>query len=166
MIGLDTNILARYYIEDATDAESLRQREIARRIIGSGKKLMICKTVILELEWVMRGYYRFQPDQVVAVLHHLLSLPQVTVEDRESVEQALVHYTDGFDFADILHHSSYRVCAAAVHWYAQQQISQGKAAEIAGLCRAEFIDELFKRKIPACQVTIEELMEEIKDDDE
>ena len=56
--------------------------------------------------------------------------------------------------------------AAAVQWYAQQQISQGKAAEIAGLCRAEFIEELFKRKVPACQVTIEELMEEIKDDDE
>ena len=54
--------------------------------------------------------------------------------------------------------------AAAVQWYAQQQISQGKAAEIAGLCRAEFIEELFKRKIPACQVTIEELMEEINDE--
>jgi predicted HTH domain antitoxin len=56
--------------------------------------------------------------------------------------------------------------AAAVQWYAKQQISQGKAAEIAGLCRAEFIEELFKRKVPACQVTIEELMEETKDDDE
>ncbi|PZN70596.1 MAG: hypothetical protein DM484_28145 [Candidatus Methylumidiphilus alinenensis] len=51
--------------------------------------------------------------------------------------------------------------AAAVQWYAQQQISQGKAAEIAGLSRAAFIDELFRRKVPACQVTIEELREEV-----
>jgi predicted HTH domain antitoxin len=52
--------------------------------------------------------------------------------------------------------------AAAVQWYAQQQISQGKAAEIAGLSRAAFIDELFRRKVPACQVTIEELREEVE----
>ncbi|MDD5035523.1 MAG: UPF0175 family protein [Methylococcaceae bacterium] len=52
--------------------------------------------------------------------------------------------------------------AAAVQWYAQQQISQGKAAEIAGLSRAEFIDELFRRKVPACQVTLEELREEVE----
>lgn len=54
--------------------------------------------------------------------------------------------------------------AAAVQWYAQQQVSQGKAAEIAGLCRAEFIEELLRCKVPACQVTIEELREEIEDE--
>jgi predicted HTH domain antitoxin len=51
--------------------------------------------------------------------------------------------------------------AAAVQWYAQQQISQGKAAEIAGLSRVEFLDELFKRRVPAIQITLEELEEEI-----
>ena len=56
MIGLDTNILARYYIEDEGDAESLKQREAARRLIEAGKPLMVSKTVLLELEWVMRGY--------------------------------------------------------------------------------------------------------------
>jgi predicted HTH domain antitoxin len=51
--------------------------------------------------------------------------------------------------------------AAAVQWYAQGMISQGKAAELAGLTRADFLDELFRRKVPACQVTPEELTEEI-----
>jgi predicted HTH domain antitoxin len=54
--------------------------------------------------------------------------------------------------------------AAAVQWYAQQRISQGKAAEIAGLSRVEFIDELFQRKVPAVQTTLEELDEDIRDD--
>lgn len=54
--------------------------------------------------------------------------------------------------------------AAAVQWYAQQQVSQGKAAEIAGLSRAEFLDELFRRKVPAIQVTLEELKKEIDGD--
>ena len=52
--------------------------------------------------------------------------------------------------------------AACVQWYAQGRVSQGKAAEIAGLSRAEFLEELFRRKVPACQVTYEELIEEIE----
>jgi len=41
-------------------------------------------------------------------------------------------------------------------------ISQGKGAEIAGLSRADFLDALFRAKVPACQVTIEELKEELE----
>ena len=54
--------------------------------------------------------------------------------------------------------------AAACHWFSQGLISQGKAAEIAGLSRAEFLAELFRRKIPAVQVTLEELREELERD--
>jgi predicted HTH domain antitoxin len=52
--------------------------------------------------------------------------------------------------------------AAAIHWYSQGMISQGKAAEIAGLSRAEFLDELFRRRVPAIQVSAEELREELQ----
>lgn len=52
--------------------------------------------------------------------------------------------------------------AACVQWYAQGLVSQGKAAEIAGLSRAAFLEELFRRRVPACQVTYEELIEEIE----
>jgi predicted HTH domain antitoxin len=51
--------------------------------------------------------------------------------------------------------------AAAVQWYAEQLISQEKAADIAGLSRGEFLDELFRRRVPACQATLEELMVEL-----
>ena len=52
--------------------------------------------------------------------------------------------------------------AAAVQWYAQGVVSQGKAAELAVLTRVEFLDELYRRKVPACQVTGEELVDEIQ----
>jgi predicted nucleic-acid-binding protein len=110
MIGLDTNVLARYYIEDRQDTEAARQRLAARRLIDSGQPLMVCKTVILELEWLMRGYYGFAPAEIAAVLEHLFGLPHVTIEDRSSVEQALSHGTAGIDFADALHHASYLSC--------------------------------------------------------
>ena len=47
MIGLDTNILARYFIEDETDVEAVKQRAVAKRLIESGKALIVSKTVIL-----------------------------------------------------------------------------------------------------------------------
>ena len=110
MIGLDTNVLARYYIRDEGDAEALRQREAARRLLESGKPLMVCKTVLLELEWVMRGYYGFSKAQIAGVMNHLLALPQVTLEDRESIAQALSHCEAGLELAGELHHASYREC--------------------------------------------------------
>jgi predicted HTH domain antitoxin len=51
--------------------------------------------------------------------------------------------------------------AAAVEWYAEGLVSQGKGAELAGLSRVEFLDELAKRKVPVIQMTIEELKAEL-----
>ncbi len=51
--------------------------------------------------------------------------------------------------------------AAALLWYSRGEVSQSKAAEIAGISRAEFIDELAHRRISAVQVTPEELQDEI-----
>lgn len=110
MIGLDTNILARYYIEDEAEGESAKQRELARRIVESGKSLMVCKTVLLEFEWIMRGYYEFERPQIVQVMQHLMSMPQLDIEERATVEYAFASYLAGLDFADALHHASYRAC--------------------------------------------------------
>ena len=112
MIGVDTNVLARYYIDDAGDAQAQRQRLAARRLIESGQALMVSKAVILELEWVMRGYYGFSQTDVASVMRHILGMTHVTVEDRAVVEQALTNSHDGVDFADALHHASYRACSS------------------------------------------------------
>ncbi len=50
--------------------------------------------------------------------------------------------------------------AAAVKWYELGLLSQGKAAELAGLSRREFIDSLARFKVTPFQVTPEELTEE------
>lgn len=110
MIGLDTNVLARYYIRDESDEEAEKQHLAARRLIESGRPLKVCKTVLLELEWVMRGYYGFSATEIASALNHLLALPHVTVEDRDAVRQALAHHAAGLDLADALHHASYRDC--------------------------------------------------------
>lgn len=110
MIGLHANVLARYYIDDEADAEAQRQRGQARLLIESGHPLMVSKSVVLELEWVMRGYYGFDPAEVASVLHHLLAQAHIAIEDRSAVEQALFNARAGIDFADALHHASYKSC--------------------------------------------------------
>ena len=114
MIGLDTHVLARYYIDDDTDAEAQRQRLAACRLIESRQPLMVSKSVILELEWVMRGYYSFAQVEVASVMRHLLEQAHLTVEDRDAVEQAISNSEAGIDFADALHHASYKTCASVV----------------------------------------------------
>jgi len=53
--------------------------------------------------------------------------------------------------------------AAAVKWYELGRISQGRAAEIAGLTRAAFIDALSRYRVSPFQYTAEELSEELRD---
>ena len=111
MIGLDTNVLARYYVA-SSDVPSQQQSVLARKLIESGKRLYVSKSVVLELEWVLRGYYKSQSADVLTVLRHLQTLPNVEIEDRLGVEQAIDALADGFDFADALHHASYRQCSS------------------------------------------------------
>jgi predicted nucleic-acid-binding protein len=113
VIGLDTNVLARYFVEEATaDAATEAQRQAARRLIESGQDLFLPKTVAMELEWVLRGYYGFAAEQVLQVFEQLLNHPCLSVEDRQDLEQALQRQRSGLDFADALHHASCRDCEA------------------------------------------------------
>lgn len=111
MIALDTNVLVRYYVA-SSDAPSQQQSAAARKLLESGKSLFVSKTVVLELEWVLRGYYKSPPEDVVAVLAHLLAMPTLEVEDRVAVELVANALGDGFDFADALHHASSRHCSS------------------------------------------------------
>lgn len=111
MIGIDTNVLARYYVA-SSDAPSQKQSAAAKKLLESGKALFVSKSVVLELEWVLRGYYKSPTQDVLTVLEHLLAMPHVDVEDRVAVELAVAGLGEGFDFADALHHASARHCAS------------------------------------------------------
>ena len=53
--------------------------------------------------------------------------------------------------------------AAAVKWYELGTISQGKAAQMAGLSRAEFITALSRFRVSPMQETAEEILNAVTD---
>ena len=93
MIGLDTNVLARYLAQD--DA---RQSTVATRLIE--KELSIASpgfvslVVIAELCWVLHRLYSATMDELVAMLEDLLGTPQFQLERREVVQAAIQRFKE------------------------------------------------------------------------
>lgn len=52
--------------------------------------------------------------------------------------------------------------AAAIHWYSRGEISQEKAAQIAGLDRTDFLMTLAQRHVDVFHVDMKSLEEELK----
>ncbi len=101
MKAIDTNILARFFIDDPDDEQAAKQRPKAIEILQQPVYVPI--TVILEFEWVMRGFYKLDRADILQVYRVLLSFEHVELEDHASVLQALDYYEQGLDFADSLH---------------------------------------------------------------
>jgi predicted nucleic-acid-binding protein len=120
VIAVDTNVLARFYVEEEGDAQSARQRRIALRIMQSRPSLFVPRTVILELEWVMRGLYGFGPGSIANAFEHLLGLANVTVEDRDMIQAAVGNMRDGLDFADALHLAASHRCSGMLTFDARR----------------------------------------------
>ena len=101
MRALDTNVLARFFIDDADDAQAEKQRPSA--VAALSERAFVAVTVLMELEWVMRGFYGLPPTDISRVLRVLSSIEHITIEDRSAVLMALDAFDQGLDFADALH---------------------------------------------------------------
>jgi predicted nucleic-acid-binding protein len=123
MRAVDTNVLARYYLRD----DPAQARCAAGILAGGG--VFVPKTVILELEWVLRSVAGQPADKVADCLAHLIALPGVTIEDHDEVEDALRHCRRGVDFADALHLAASQACSELLTFdnrgYARRAIKLG-----------------------------------------
>jgi predicted nucleic-acid-binding protein len=105
MIAVDTNLLVRILTND----DPIQARR-ALKII-KGDNIFIPKTVLLETEWVLRHAYGIKRSNIITGFQRLLGLPNVNVEDTDTIYQAISWYENKFDFADALHLASSRRCS-------------------------------------------------------
>jgi predicted nucleic-acid-binding protein len=99
--ALDTSVLARFFVDDDEDDQAAIQRPAA--VDALSQRGFVTVTVLLEFEWVMRGFYRLSRGQVAQVVSALAAIEHITLEDRAAVLTALDGYASGLDFADALH---------------------------------------------------------------
>ena len=101
MRSLDTNVLARFLVDDADDAQAAKQRPAA--VSALSQRAFVSVTVLLELEWVLRGFYLLPRRDIVRAMRALAGIEHLVLEDRDAVLSALEGVDGGLDFADALH---------------------------------------------------------------
>ncbi|MEI7738883.1 MAG: type II toxin-antitoxin system VapC family toxin [Betaproteobacteria bacterium] len=101
MIGLDTNVLVRYIMQD-----EVKQSAKATKLIESlnSDNIGYITTVsVIELYWVLTSSYALSEEQVAQALEMILRTRQFLVERADQVMRALRIFGDGrADFADCL----------------------------------------------------------------
>jgi predicted nucleic-acid-binding protein len=100
MIALDTNVVVRVLTRDDPT-----QAERAAAVMASGP-LWLPKTVLVEIEWVLRKGYGFERAAVNQALTALVSLENLSVEDAPAMRRALHWHAVGLDLADAVHLAS------------------------------------------------------------
>jgi predicted nucleic-acid-binding protein len=101
MIGLDTNVLVRYIMQDDAKQSPLATRLIESRSAESPGFITLVS--IVEFFWVMSSVYELDRDQLVAALGGLLRTKEFVVERAEVVWKALrLFESANADFADCL----------------------------------------------------------------
>ena len=101
MKALDTNVLARFFIDDDDDPQAARQRPLAVQALA--ERCFVSVRVLLDLEWVMRGFYELPRPDISRVFRALAGIEHLTLEDRDAVLMAVDAFDQGLDFADALH---------------------------------------------------------------
>lgn len=81
--------------------QTAKQRPAA--IAALSERVYVSVTVLMEFEWVMRGFYAFVRRDTAKVLRALAGIEHITLEDRPSVLAAIEGLEKGLDFADALH---------------------------------------------------------------
>jgi predicted nucleic-acid-binding protein len=101
MIGLDTNILVRYFVKDEPE-QSRKAVNLVHRL-SPAEPGWVALATMLELFWAVSRIYRVDKAGLIRILETLLSSRDMIVERDETVREALGRYRMGSaDFPDCL----------------------------------------------------------------
>lgn len=135
MIALDTNVLARYVVED-----DVPQAEAARKLLQSLSRArpgFICREVAVELVWVLSRSYAASREQIASVLLGLLATDSIVIESADDVADSAIRYADGVsDFADLMILAAAQRQAATPLYTFDRRASRADGVELLAVAQA------------------------------
>ena len=101
MIGIDTNVLVRYVVQD--DArQAAAAAHFIETTLSDDEPGWIASIVLCELVWVLEAAYGYARQPIAATLERLFEVDRFHLEAPSLSWRALDAYRDGANFADAL----------------------------------------------------------------
>ncbi len=101
MIGIDTNVLVRYLVQDDKRQASKANRLFER--VSETAPAFISDIVMCELVWVLSRAYGYEKELIVQTMEKMLSTDGFKFENPGRIRNALRHYRSGkADFSDYM----------------------------------------------------------------
>jgi predicted nucleic-acid-binding protein len=102
MIGLDTNVILRYLLQD--DPKQTRQaNQIVERQLSEQNPGFISLVTVLEIVWVLRSLLKQTSSQIASHLENLLTADSLEVQNEQQVFEAVYALKRGTgEFEDAL----------------------------------------------------------------
>ena len=116
MIGLDTNILLRYIVQD-DPAQSARATEIIERRLTEQEPGFVSLVSILEVVWVLRSLFKRSRQEIANDIEMLLAADTLEIQNEQEVYSAVVALRNGsgtFEDALIGSLGVWRGCSATL----------------------------------------------------
>jgi predicted nucleic-acid-binding protein len=102
VIGLDTNILVRYLVQDDPVQSPIATNLIERRLTGDDPGF-VTMVAAVETAWVLERTYGFSDADIAAAIERMLQIDALVVENEQNVFVAMVALAEGRgSFADAL----------------------------------------------------------------
>ena len=94
MVGLDTNVLLRYLVQDEP-AQSRRATEIIERRLTRRDPGFVSLVAILEIVWVLGSLYKRSRLEIAGHVEMILAADTLEVQNEQEVYQAVVALRNG-----------------------------------------------------------------------
>jgi predicted nucleic-acid-binding protein len=100
VIGLDTNVVVRYLVQDDPDQSALATTCIEG--LTDQEPGFLSVVTVAEISWVLRRAYRLDLSAVLDVIEGLVSVRELRVEAVDAIRRAVDRARSGGEFADCL----------------------------------------------------------------
>jgi predicted nucleic-acid-binding protein len=113
MIGLDTNLVVRFLVQDDETQAALASEVFAS--LSGDHPGFIGSVVLAETSWVLAKAYKASREDIAGAIEGLLRSEEIIIENTEAAYRALAVYREGraVEFADALIAETARLAGAS-----------------------------------------------------